>query len=391
MQCISARPGLLWAALALWIAAAPAHAADTAPAAPAAPATPANPVAAAVSVGVLPARPLIEQGKHQQLLNIDFRITNTTGEQIELSEIEASVLGEGGRLIAQYRVGANGDSVLVVPQRFIDPGKTLTVFNPLFAFPEDLALKTVRFDFRFDVGDVAAKYRAHTVVHPETYVPKVRLRLPVDGPVLVHDGHDFYGHHRRLDIAHPMAQALKWTRNFMRYSYDFVVTDEQGRMYRNDGTKNEDWYGWGKPVLAPGGGRVVKAVGNLPDNQKGKRPPFSRDEFIANPSLMWGNHVVIDHGNGEFSLLAHLKRDSVKVRPGDTVAAGRQVGEMGFSGDAFLVHLHYDLKTGEEFDADGLPSPFHGYERLTGRQWRPVARGQVDSGDIVRPAGKPGR
>lgn len=341
-----------------------------------------------VTVRVGPAKPLIEQGKHQQLLNIDFSILNGTPEKIELSEIEASVLTDDGRLVAQYRVGANGESVLVVPNRFVEPGKTLTVFNPLFAFPEDLELRNVRFDFRFDVGDVGSKYRAQTVVHPQAFAPQARLTLPVRGPVLVHDGHDFYGHHRRLDMQHPMAEALGWKRNFMRYSYDFVVTDEQGRMYRNDGTKNEDWYGWGTPVLAPAGGTVVRAVSHLPDNAKGKGPSFSKEEFIADPSLMWGNHVVIDHGNGEYSLLAHLKQGSVTARAGSTVKPGEQVGQMGFSGDAFLVHLHYDLKNAPGFEADALPSPFHDFERLTGRQWRGVDRGQVDSGDIVRSTAK---
>lgn len=266
----------------------------------------------------------------------------------------------------------------------MEPGKSQLVFNPLFAFPSDLELKDMRFHFKFDVGDASAKYEATAAVQPQAYAPKAQLKLPVQGPVLVHDGHDFYGHHRRLPLLDPMAQALKWKRNFMRYSYDFVVTDAQGRMYKGDGMRNEDWYGWGKPVTAPAAGKVVRAVSHLPDNAKGKRPPFSREQFIADPSLMWGNHVEIDYGNGEISLLAHLRNGSVTVKVGDTVRSGQQVGAMGFSGDAFLVHLHYDLKNGQGFEADGLPSPFHHFERRTGSGWTKVRHGQVDSGDIVR-------
>ncbi len=59
---------------------------------------------------------------------------------------------------------------------------------------------------------------------------------------------------------------------------------------------------------------------------------------------------------------------------------------MGFSGDAFLVHLHYDLKNGKGFEADGLPSPFTNFERLNGPGWTRVKQGQVDSGDVVRQA-----
>lgn len=341
-----------------------------------------------VSVSVLPAQPLIEKGKHQQLLSCDFQIHNQSAEQIELSSLEVSVLGKGDKLLAQYRVGANGMSVTVVPNRVIGGGKKALVFNPLFAFPEGLELENLRFDFRFDVGDEEGKYTAQLLLHPRAFTPRVSLTLPVTGPVLVHDGHDFYGHHRRLPLLDEMAQALKWNRNFMRYSYDFVVTDEQGRMYKGDGARNEDWFGWGAPVFAPGGGKVTRMVSTVPDNTKGKQPPFTRDQFVGDPSLMWGNTVEIDHGHGEFSMLAHLKEGSVTVKVGDVVRAGQQIGQMGFSGDAFLVHLHYDLKSGPGFDADGLPSPFNNFERLTGASWLGVKQGHVDSGDVVRRARK---
>ena len=336
-----------------------------------------------VTVTVAPAAPLVEQGKGQQLLNIDFLVHNGSSDKIELSEVEVSVLGQDERLVAQYRVGANGRSVLVVPNRYVEAGKDELIFNPLYAFPQDLDLSRLRYSFKFDVGD-DTKYTVETMVAPRRFEPKAQLTLPLAGPVLVHDGHDFYGHHRRLPLLDPMAQALKWQRNFMRYSYDFVVTDAQGKMYRGEGLRNEDWYGWGKPVLAPAGGKVLRAVGNIADNAKGKPPAFSREQFIADPSVMWGNHVEIDHGNGEISLLAHMKQGSVTLKPGDVVKAGQQVGQVGFSGDAFLVHLHYDLKNAPGFDADALPSPFNNFERLTGASWRKVRHGQVDSGDVVR-------
>jgi murein DD-endopeptidase MepM/ murein hydrolase activator NlpD len=340
-----------------------------------------------VTVSVQPGQPVIEQGKGQQLVSLDFKIDNHSPDKIELSGIEVSVLGSADKLIAQYRVGANGKSVLVVPNRIIEPGKSELVFNPLYSFPVGMDLSRLRFDFQFDVGD-DTRYKVSSTVTPKRYTPKVKLALPLAGAALVHDGHDFYGHHRRLPLLDGMAQALGWKTNFMRYSYDFVMTDAQGKMFKGDGAKNEDWYGWGAPVSAPGTGKVIRAVMNLPDNAKGKRPPFSREQFVADPSLMWGNHIEIDHGNGEVSMLAHLKNGSVSVKVGDVVQRGQKVGEMGFSGDAFLVHLHYDLKSGPGFDADGLPSPFDDFERLNGAHWLQVKHGQVDSGDIVRRTAK---
>jgi murein DD-endopeptidase MepM/ murein hydrolase activator NlpD len=340
-----------------------------------------------IGISVQPGHPLIEQGKGQQLLNFDFKIDNKSGDKIELSGVEVSVLGTTDKLVAQYRVGANGMSVLVVPNRFIETGKSELVFNPLYAFPAGMDLSKLRFDFQFDVGN-QTKYKVATVVEPKLFTPKIALQLPLAGPVLVHDGHDFYGHHRRLPLLDGMAQALKWDSNFMRYSYDFVMTDAQGKMYKNDGSKNEDWYGWGAPVTAPGAGKVIRVVSALPDNAKGQRPPFSREQFVADPSLMWGNHVEIDHGNGEISMLAHMKSGSITLKVGDQVKRGQKIGEMGFSGDAFLVHLHYDLKNAPGFKADGLPSPFNDFERLSGANWTKVKHGQVDSGDIVRSSAK---
>lgn len=58
-----------------------------------------------VSVSVQPGAPLIEQGKGQQLLSLDFKIDNQSADKIELSGIEVSVLGSADKLIAQYRVG----------------------------------------------------------------------------------------------------------------------------------------------------------------------------------------------------------------------------------------------------------------------------------------------
>lgn len=162
---------------------------------------------------------MIEQGKGQQLISLDFTIDNQSADKIELSGIEVSVLGSADKLVAQYRVGANGMSALVVPNRVIEPGKSELVFNPLYSFPAGMDLSTLRFDFRFDVGD-DTKYKVSTTVTSKLCTPKVKLSLPIAGPALMHDGHDFYGHHRRLPLLDAMAQALQWKTNFMRYSYE---------------------------------------------------------------------------------------------------------------------------------------------------------------------------
>lgn len=86
--------------------------------------------------------------------------------------------------------------------------------------------------------------------------------------------------------------------------------------------------GAGTPVHAPNAGRVVVA----------------RDLFFS------GNTVIIDHGLGLFSMLAHLSR--IDVREGDTIPADRIVGLVGATGRVTGPHLHWALRVnGARVDA----------------------------------------
>lgn len=78
----------------------------------------------------------------------------------------------------------------------------------------------------------------------------------------------------------------------------------------------------GTPVLAPAAGRIVAA----------------RDLFFT------GDTIVIDHGLGVFSMLAHLSR--MDAHEGQTVAAGDIVGLVGATGRVTGPHLHWALRIG---------------------------------------------
>lgn len=78
----------------------------------------------------------------------------------------------------------------------------------------------------------------------------------------------------------------------------------------------------GTPVKAPAAGRVV----------------IAKDLYFS------GNTVVIDHGLGIFSLLAHLS--AMSVEPGATVKAGDIVGKVGATGRVTGPHLHWAARIG---------------------------------------------
>src|SRR5690606_34283153 len=97
-----------------------------------------------------------------------------------------------------------------------------------------------------------------------------------------------------------------------RFAVDLTVLRE-GSNHEGDGMRPEDYHCWNQPVLAPANGTVAHATGDLPDQAIG-------DTDRANPA---GNHVAIDLGNDEYVFLAHLRRGSVAVKEGDTVAEGQ--------------------------------------------------------------------
>ncbi|GLR14769.1 hypothetical protein GCM10007907_35590 [Chitinimonas prasina] len=194
----------------------------------------------------------------------------------------------------------------------------------------------------------------------ENYRTKTLLRLPFDQPFLV-----FWGGRTLVQNYHA-AHANQ------RFAYDMLVS-QAGTSRAGKSQENDDYYCFGKPLLAPAGGTVVQAVDGVADNLPCK----------LNPAALLGNHVIINHGNGEYSLLAHLRQGSTRVKAGDIVVSSQLLGECGNSGNSSEPHLHYQLQDGPTFgSAASLPAQFVQY--LADDQ--PVARGEPVKGQTVRPA-----
>jgi Peptidase family M23 len=338
---------------------------------------------AGVTVTVKPEHPMIERRGSTRYLNCDFLLQKRGGHALRLEEVQVSVLDRDGRLVLRRFISGNGTrpSIETVGKRDLEPGASRLVFNPFHTFEPETPLDTLRYEFVLLGGeDDKTQVRLQTTVTPRSWQPKTDLVLPLRGRIIVWDGHDFYSHHRRWDVTHPILQKIGVRNSPDRYAYDFSIVDEQGGMYRGDGQAPEDWLGWGAPVFAPGAGTVVETANDARDHGPDK---LNFDAALQNPRLTCGNNVVIDHGNGEFSVICHMKQGSVRVKPGDHVRQGEQVGQVGFSGDAITVHVHYQLQDGREFDGEGLPSYFSRFRRLLGGRSLEVRKGQIDTGDIV--------
>ena len=191
------------------------------------------------------------------------------------------------------------------------------------------------------------------------YKTKTVLRLPFEGPRFT-----FWG-------GPTLAQNYHAAYRDQRFATDLLVMRDS-KSHAGDGSKLDDYYAFGKKVLAPGAGVVVSSRNDLPDNPIGK----------MDPAHALGNHVIIDHQNGEFSFLAHLQQGSVPVSAGNPVESGQMVGLCGNSGNTSEPHIHYHLQdTGVFGKGWGMPAQF----RLYRADGEPVQQGEPVKGQVVSP------
>jgi murein DD-endopeptidase MepM/ murein hydrolase activator NlpD len=119
-----------------------------------------------------------------------------------------------------------------------------------------------------------------------------------------------------------------------RHAADFEVLGADGRTHRGRGQQREDYHCYRLPVLATADGTVVRVVDGVPDNAIGEVDLAER----------WGNLVLLLHGPGLYSLVAHLAPGSVRVQEGQVVRRGDPLGQCGSSGRSPVPHLHFHLQ-----------------------------------------------
>lgn len=271
-----------------------------------------------------------------------------------------AMAGMGRQMQAQL-----GAETEVLSERVLDPAQTqgLTVYvrSARYANAPVVLDVTVATDSAGIIHGFSVRPQPPREPAPSSYLEyqtRTPLRLPFEG-----DWYVFWG-------GRTLAQNYHSAYRDQRFAYDIIIRRD-GSSHTGDGKSLEQYHCWGQPILAPGAGTVVTALDSLPDQQPGRMDP-------ENPP---GNHVVVDHGNGEFSLLAHLRRGSVAVRAGQRVAQGQKLGECGNSGNTSEPHLHYHLQNAPGFGAgEGLPAQFNGYVA----DGQPVTRGEPVKGQTVR-------
>jgi hypothetical protein len=138
-----------------------------------------------------------------------------------------------------------------------------------------------------------------------------------------------------------------------QFAIDWIKVDRQGKAFRGDGKKNEQWLCYGAEVLAVAPATVIEVMRELPDEPPGIAPTNLKIPEIA------GNHVILDLGGGRFAMYAHLAPHSVTVHIGDRLETGDKVGLLGNSGNTTGPHLHFQISDRPStLDTTSLPFVF---------------------------------
>ena len=176
---------------------------------------------------------------------------------------------------------------------------------------------------------------------PNTSRNQTALSLPFKGEWFI-----FWGGDNETQNYHQAAPN-------QRFAFDILKVDAQGNTHKSDGRRNEDYYAFGQELLAPADGVVTYMVDGVHDNVPGE----------MNRLYVAGNLIIIKHSEGEYSLLAHFKQNSIRVKVGDKVARGQVLGLCGNSGNSSEAHLHFQVQNAPFFADEASMKVF--FDKLT--------------------------
>lgn len=166
---------------------------------------------------------------------------------------------------------------------------------------------------------------------------------------------------------------------YMMNAFDFRKVDEQGRVFSGPPEALRSYYTFDQPIYAPADGEVYEVRGEFADNPIGQVAP-----------LQEGNRILIRHAHGEYSVVGHLQRGTIRVKPGDRVKQGQVLAHMGNSGRSATPHLHFAI-----YDGDGvsLPMTLVDFDVVEPGGRRHVDCGALETGRIYENsfAGSPAR
>jgi len=317
-------------------------------------------------------------------ITLELLHAGTVQDQRFLSTKEIAATGHRSRELGESGVLAVipfqfcGHELIASDERLA--GATLAQHEAMLLTQQVLAIQeaadTLRVRVTGDVGGKPVEVSGEIPVRSD--LSRTTYRFPLRGVWYAGVGPSFHTGHR---WAIPE-----------EFAFDIAKLGKTGLTYSGDGTRFTDYYAYGAQVYAAAGGRVIFAHDGEQEDPHAMRQPTETQEAYfrrlqtdqqhrlqAGIGAIAGNYVMMDHGNEEYSLYAHLKPGSVLVRVGQSVGAGEPIGRLGSSGNSTEPHLHFQLcDRPTPLQCAGIPIAFKQIEI----PWADLPR-PLQSGDVV--------
>jgi murein DD-endopeptidase MepM/ murein hydrolase activator NlpD len=256
----------------------------------------------------------------------------------------------------------------------LEKDQALLITSQIFAFRG--ARDTLRVRVHGNVGDKAVEITSTLPIKSE-FAKNIYI-FPLRGVSYVGVGASFHTPHRWVIPE--------------EFGLDIAKLGDNGLSHKGTGTRFEDYYAYGADVLAAAGGRVIEAENGQPEDPTAmQQPDESQEAYFARlqkdqgnrlakgMTSITGNYVMIDHGQSEYSLYAHLQSGSARVKVGEQIRAGDVIGKLGSSGNSTEPHLHFHVcDNADPLLCAGIPVNFSNVTI----QWADLPR-PIQSGDIV--------
>jgi hypothetical protein len=288
---------------------------------------------------------------NKRILVYELHVTNFDTVPLTLKRIEIFAAQESSQplitlegdklLVAMIHVGAamamsNGSTGGTQDARIIDPGERNVLFTWIELGLNQSVPGALRHRMIFS-STPKGEDKPKDATLEDFQVPVSQDSIPTLSPPfnggiwLAGDGPANDSNHRRSIFAidgHIYSPE--------RFAIDWVKVGANGDSRHDGTTKNENWWGWGEPVLAVAEGEITEVVDEFPDNTPRVLPPITLDNIA-------GNHIILRITQNIFVTYAHLQRGSIKVRVGDRVHQGDVLGLLGNSGNTTGAHLHLQV------------------------------------------------
>ena len=119
--------------------------------------------------------------------------------------------------------------------------------------------------------------------------------------------------------------------------------------YHINGAKGYDYDHWGIDLTGFNGSYNVLAwiTAHSDGTVVGLRNDCTGFEYNS-----YGNYVLLQHDNGEYTMYAHLYYNTVQVAYGQRVKKGQRLGYMGNTGTSYGGHLHFEIRRANGYQID---------------------------------------